>query len=111
MSDRRQHPRIPCQIEVLVDGLPAPVSMTSRDISHGGVFLFSRVQRALNAELDVTIQAGGDQVRARGLVVHHLPGVGFGLRFLEVEARDREVLTDFLQTAERNAMESMAQAG
>ena len=111
MQDRRQHPRIPCQIQVIVEGLPAPMAMTSRDISHGGVFLFSRAPRALNCELDVTIQAGRDQVRARGLVVHHLAGVGFGVRFLEVSARDRDTLADFLEVHERNAGATLEAAG
>jgi hypothetical protein len=101
--ERRQHPRFPCRVEVLIDGRPAPIAATTRDVSVGGVFLYSDDPRPLNDAVDLTIKAETRTIRARGLVVHHLPDVGFGVQFLELTDADGDRLRGFLSEVERRA--------
>jgi len=101
--ERRLHPRFDCRLEVVVDGRPAPIRATTRDISIGGVFLYSDDPRPLNDAVDLTLQAEARAIRARGIVVHHLPDVGFGVQFIELADGDRERLGTFLADVERRA--------
>jgi hypothetical protein len=99
--DRRQHPRFACRLEVVIEGQPGPIGTTTRDVSIGGVFLYSGEPRPLNDALDLTLQAESSTIRARGLVVHHLPDVGFGVQFVELAAGDHDRLRAFLADVER----------
>jgi hypothetical protein len=80
-EERRRNPRLARAIEVEIDGLPAPLRLTSRDISEGGVFLFHPHPPPLDLELDLYLRAGDRTLALSGRVVHHLPGIGFGVRF------------------------------
>ena len=88
MPERRLHPRIPCALTVTVEGLEAPMRLTTRDVSLGGVFLYSHTPRPLLTEVDLTLHAPQKHLRARGRVVHLLPGIGFGVRFLSLQPGD-----------------------
>ncbi len=101
--ERRQHPRFACRLEVLVDGRPSAVAATTRDVSVGGVFLYSEDPRPLNDAVDLTIKAESRTIRTRGLVVHHLPDVGFGVQFVDMADGDRDRLRGFLADVERRS--------
>lgn len=100
MSERRQSPRFPCRVHVRVDDEPLPVVLTSRDVSRGGVFLFSPRPHTLDTEVDLELSAGAAHVRAHGRVVHHLPEVGFGVQFLVMSDADQRRLGAFLAELE-----------
>ncbi len=104
MPERRRHPRIPCTLAVTVDDDPTPIVVTSRDVSLGGVFLYSPLPKALNETLRMAFQAGERRLQARGVVVHHLPGVGYGVQFDSFsEVADQLALAALLDSAENGA--------
>lgn len=103
MPERRQHPRVPCALNVTVEGLDEPVRLTTRDVSLGGVFLYSQAPRLLFAEVELTLHAPQHHLRARGRVVHHVPDVGFGVQFLSLLPGDDTRLAEFLAQVEESA--------
>lgn len=100
-ADRRRHPRIPCELAVLVDDAPDALHTTSRDLSLGGIFLYSTAPPALGRSVSLTFAAGPRSLALRGEVVHHLPEVGFGVRFDPIESpADERALGAFLESIE-----------
>ncbi len=95
-EDRRRHPRIACAMRIRVQEDDTVYDLTTRDVSLGGVFLFSRASVALNAAMKLQIEAGERTLEAGGTVVHRLPGVGFGVRFDWMAEDGEERLAGFL---------------
>ncbi len=58
------------------------------DLSVGGLFLFTPVPPPVGAraKLDFLVQEG--QIRAEGVVRHHVPGGGLGLKFTAITDKD-----------------------
>lgn len=102
-EDRRRHPRVACAMRIRVDDDDTAHELTTRDVSLGGVFLFSRTSVALNAAMKLQLEAGDRVLEAGGTVVHRLPGVGFGVRF-DWLAEDGEArLAEFLDAVSAEA--------
>lgn len=99
-DDRRAHARIPADLKVEVTAFEETLELTTRDVSLGGIFLFSRRPVPVNLEVGVTLQSGEERVSLSGVVMHALAGVGFGVGFREVSQADQEKLTAFLHAAE-----------
>jgi hypothetical protein len=102
-ADRREFPRVPLALRVQLEGEPESHELTSRDLSAGGLFLFARDPRPLNQRIALTFEAGARQVRAEGVVVHHMPGAGYGVRFEGLTEVDRGFLVDFVASLRSRA--------
>jgi hypothetical protein len=98
--ERRRTPRLPCNLKVEVEGLSAPLTLSTRDVSRGGVFLYHRDPPPLDVPLDLRMLAPGRSLRVSGVVVHRIEGVGFGVRFDPAPDGVAEALERFLQTVE-----------
>lgn len=98
--ERRRAPRRPCALLVDLEGWPEPLTLTSRDVSEGGVFLYHQRPPPLSTELDLRLRSHGRSIRVSGVVVHHLPGIGFGVRFHERADGGVDGLDEFLATIE-----------
>lgn len=102
-ADRREFPRVPLALRVHLEGEAQGHELTSRDLSAGGLFLFARDPRPLNQRIALTFEAGERQVRAEGVVVHHMPGAGYGVRFEGLADIDRQYLVDFVTSLRTRA--------
>ncbi|MCA9558118.1 MAG: PilZ domain-containing protein, partial [Myxococcales bacterium] len=95
-EDRRRHPRVECAMRIRVREDDTVYDLTTRDVSLGGVFLFSKASVALNAAMTLQLEAGERTLDAGGTVVHRLPGVGFGVRFDWMAEDGERRLAEFL---------------
>ncbi len=95
-AERREHPRIPCDLQVSLTGRDETFELSARDVSVGGVFLFSKKPVSLNQAVTLKFSAGESTVEAKGTVVHHLRQVGFGVRFDVLSEADQDRLGAFL---------------
>ncbi len=98
--ERRAAPRLPCNLEVDVEGLPRPLTLSSRDVGRGGVFLYHASPPPVDAPLDLHLRGPGRSLRLSGTVVHRLEGIGFGVQFDPVPASMAGAVDGFLQAVE-----------
>ncbi len=101
--ERRQHPRYACDLSVEVGGHAGTHTLTTRDVSVGGVFLYSKDAVSLDEDLALRFTAGEHDFAVDGQVVHLVAGVGFGVMFTGVDADVADSLRGFLATAEAEA--------
>lgn len=90
-------------IEVSCEELPHCGPITTRDISVGGVFLFTASEVALGTVLHMRFVCDGARLKATGEVVHRLPGIGVGVAFRVVDARWAGQVESFILAAEAQA--------
>jgi hypothetical protein len=96
--ERRQTARFRCQnsIEVHVDG-GASFWGTVADLSLGGCYVEMPPPLQPGTKLRVGIWFGQTKVSAHAQVAYRTPGVGAGLKFIEISEPDRDVIRRFLE--------------
>lgn len=107
-TDVRQHPRLAAELKVTLnhERWVNPVEVISKDISLGGIFVYTRYTRDLpiSMNLTITLPTGDERyVTFDGEVMHCIPNVGVGIRFL---TRSRH-LDSLLARIQRGSPESI----
>ncbi len=90
-------------MDVHIVGREQTYALTTRDVSAGGVFVFARDPLPLNQEVELSLQADDLSFTAKGIVVHHLRNVGFGVEFGVMDQRSTDRLVRFLDEVEQAA--------
>lgn len=87
--ERRQHERVSIYLRVRCEGLFGCYEGTLSDISEGGCFILSERETTLRELIRVEVELhDGEWVKVWGEVTNQFPGVGFGVRYTEVEGED-----------------------
>jgi PilZ domain len=112
--EMRKHPRFRCQnsIEVHVEG-GASFWGTVADLSLGGCYVEMPLPLQPGTKLKVGIWFGQNKVMAEAQVTHRTPGLGVGIRFVEIADHDLDQVKRFLETLSpfsRKAMRSRQKA-
>ena len=88
--ERRQHERIQIYLRVRWEGLFGCYEGTLSDISVGGCFVLSEKRTMLRELIRLEVELhDGEWVKVWGEVTNQFPGVGFGVRYTEVEGEDK----------------------
>jgi len=97
--EMRKHPRFRCQnsIEVHLQG-GASFWGTVADLSLGGCYVEMPLPLEPGTKLRAGIWFGQTKAWAEALVTHRTPGLGVGLRFIEMSEQDRDVIRRFLES-------------
>src|SRR5215211_7417303 len=97
MDDRRSKPRLSVQLDAVWHGGEERHSARVTDLSEGGCYL-DTVGEVMTGETVAfrTLLPDGDWLYLEGEVRHHRVGVGFGVKFLDLDDKQREKLV-FLQ--------------
>jgi PilZ domain len=75
------------------------------DVSLGGCFVNTYAQVELREHIDLEIQlASGEWLSLRGHVASYQPGVGFGMSFTSLSAKETAGLEELLRTAEERRL-------
>jgi c-di-GMP-binding flagellar brake protein YcgR len=111
-ADKRQHERVTVDAFVRVEGGERAYVFRTRDISQGGLFLYTRVGHIypfkVGNVVSIELYDYDRFARAKAVVVRVVRDatpeaerfpLGFGLRFIEVAADDRKVLDDMIERA------------
>lgn len=97
-GDRRKSPRVRCDVSV---ELRVPGASTiwgkASDLSVGGCFVEMPAPLPVNSQLEIFLWLNQTKVRLQGSVASAAPGFGIGVRFLNVNPQDRELLSGFVQ--------------
>ena len=89
--ERRQHERLQIYLRVRWEGLFGCYEGTLSDISAGGCFILSEKQTTLRELIRVEVELhDGEWAKVWGEVTNQFPGVGFGVRYTEVEGEDED---------------------
>lgn len=99
-DDRRKHRRYASELNIKVNGGDDEFHVTTRDVSEGGVFFFTRRPFSLNAIVDLKLYTELHTLEATAVIVHLLPGVGVGVQFEELTEASRLQLRGFLDQVE-----------
>lgn len=87
--ERRRHERLQIYLRVRWEGLFGCHEGTISDISAGGCFILSEKQTTVRELIRVEVELhDGEWVKVWGEVTNQFPGVGFGVRYTEVESED-----------------------
>jgi hypothetical protein len=102
VSDRRQHKRTTYYCEARIEGLDvARGACRLADISAGGAFVEARTVLPPGTRTRVRFELLGQQISALAEVRYCEPGIGMGIRFLDLSPPDRATIDRFLR--ERSA--------
>src|SRR5215207_1910417 len=89
--ERRRHERLQIYLRVRWEGLFGCYEGTISDISAGGCFILSEKQTTLRELIRVEVELhDGEWAKVWGEVTNQFPGVGFGVRYTEVEGEDED---------------------
>ncbi len=87
--ERRRHERIQIYLRVRWEGLFGCHEGTLADISEGGCFVLSESHTTLRELIRLEVELhDGEWVKVWGEVTNQFPGVGFGVRYTEVDGED-----------------------
>src|SRR5215207_3109749 len=87
--ERRRHERVNIYLRVRWEGLFGCYEGTLSDISAGGCFILSEKQTTLRELVRLEVELhDGEWVKVWGEVTNQFPGVGFGVRYTEVDGED-----------------------
>ncbi len=113
-ADKRQHARVTIDAFVKIEGGERAFVFRTRDISQGGLFLYTRVGHIypfkVGNVVNVELYDYDRFARARAVVVRVVRDgspeaerfpLGFGLRFIDIQPDDRAVLTDMIERAKQ----------
>jgi hypothetical protein len=91
-DDRREHDRSRLILDVHFDGAEATGVASTRDISLGGLFMKTQTEIPLGKTLSLRIPLGGQYAVLKADVVYSKPGVGVGVKFVDVPDDARELM-------------------
>ena len=99
-DERRKHRRVNVPLEcewALFNGSFAEAHLS--DLSLGGCFVDTRAGPQLGDTTEVSVTLLDTPTTLRGTVVSVQPGIGFALRFSDLDQRATELLHRFLESA------------
>ena len=102
MHEKRQHPRIPIQLDVSCESADGSVvTGSASDISLGGAFIEAEEAPAFGSKVTIVTRLPGLEPAARlpGIVRWSKPG-GFGVQFGLLGARETHAITELMKQSQ-----------
>ncbi len=100
----RKHPRVRLLTQVESQTSGASSLGRTKNISQGGLLVYTR--ETFDASTNVIVRfnlSPGHLIEAPGVVMHSLPQVSMGIKFLQLKDDDRKAIEEFVrQTGEEN---------
>ena len=95
MKERRRFKRFPFREDIIVDGTKMCSTM---DISEGGLYISTIQAYDKNGVIEVTIPFKSEKVSVKARVQHYHPGIGIGVRFIELDDKQREKIKEIISS-------------
>ena len=97
VSNRRRAPRIEGCLEVLLEATNRFAGARVTDLSEEGCYVDSIGQVTKDEPIRLQIQVpDGRPLVLRGVVAHHLPRLGFGVKFIDINDEQAERLKEVI---------------
>jgi len=104
--ERRRFPRFKCvlPVEIHFPGVSFPSQGQTTDISLGGCYISSGFNMSVGAQVELKIWVGDIGVKTSAIVRTSDPGVGNGIEFVGLDEAGKQVLSDFLDHLDPDAV-------
>lgn len=108
--ERRKYLRyfVSLEIEINEVGSSFPVRGATTDVSLGGCYVATIFPLAVGSQISFKMQVGCENIKGRGSIQTCHPGVGMGIRFIDLTAQDKLQLDSYLRAlmagSEQNAI-------
>ncbi len=90
----RKKRRVLLKQEVIINDI---ISGHILDLSDGGMYIHTQAEFIHGAKLDLSFAINGRHIKARAAVQHTQPGVGIGIKFLNLPPDDFSYIKKFLE--------------
>jgi hypothetical protein len=98
MDERRSEKRWDVSLNALWDGKSGNYTARITDLSDGGCYVDSLGDVTMGELVHLKLQLpGGEWLELSGVVAHHTPPVGFGIRFLELSEDQLAAVRAFIE--------------
>ena len=87
VRERRKHERIPFRQEVLIDGTTKSATI---DISEGGLYVCTTQLFEQDSLINIMVPLKEDALMVKAHVQYCQPGIGIGIRFIDLNDEQRE---------------------
>lgn len=102
--ENRKQPRIELCLTARLEGTAAEVRIS--DLSEGGCYVDSIAEVIVGAMVNLNILHDGEWVKLSGLIAHHFPRLGFGVRFVNLNKDQHQHVSSLLSLQNPNSVES-----
>jgi hypothetical protein len=96
LDERRVHDRSRLIVDVFFDGQDATGVASTKDISLGGLYMNTKADVPDGGQLMVRIPLGKQEIVCSAEVVYRNPGLGLGVRFIDLSDDARAILAQEL---------------
>lgn len=111
MPERRTKPRFEVCLDVRWQGSAPHYSVRIADISDGGCYVDTILEVTKGETLFLKIRMpDGGWFELEGVVAHHFPRLGFGVRFVNLNDEQRRFVREQALSARRRSTSGAAQA-
>ena len=97
-TERRRYPRLntSVQLEVIVEGVAAPIRTKTDEIALGGCYIETMFTLPIGTNLTMTLWLDDEKLSTSGRVVTRFPQVGNGIEFVDMRMEDQAQLSRFI---------------
>ena len=103
MIENRKQPRIEVCLTARLEGTAAEVRIS--DLSEGGCYIDSIAEVVVGGMVKLNILHDGEWVKLSGIIAHHFPRLGFGVRFVNLNKDLHQLVRSLLGLQNRNPIE------
>jgi PilZ domain len=97
MADRREEDRIEVCLDAVWDGTMGKYTARVTDLSEGGCYIDSLCEAYVGEVIRFNMQLpSGEWLELTGEIAHHVPQLGFGVRFVNLSDSNRQKLLTIL---------------
>lgn len=101
MKEQREKKRVLIQESVLINGI---IRANALDISEEGMYISTQAEFVSGAVLELSFRLKDKDLRLKAIVQHIQPGIGMGLRFLNLSPQTYSVIRSFVEEAAEVAL-------
>lgn len=101
MKEQREKKRVLIQESVLINGI---IKANALDISEEGMYISTQAEFVSGAVLELSFRLKDKDLRLKALVQHIQPGIGMGVRFLNLSPETYSVIRSFVEEAAEVAL-------
>ncbi len=99
MSDKRKYPRVEAFLDARWQGTMANCNVRIADLSEGGCYIDTIGEVIVGEPLLLKIlMPNGQTLDLEGIVVHHSPRLGFGVRFVNLSEKQRSQVRSLIES-------------
>ncbi|MFN3395802.1 MAG: response regulator [Thermodesulfovibrionales bacterium] len=101
MKEQRERKRVLIQESVLINGI---IRANALDISEEGMYISTQAEFVTGAVIELAFKLKDKDLKIKGLVQHVQPGIGMGVRFLNLSPETYSVIRGFVNEVAEVAM-------